>query len=122
MGAAMNGSQSVSTRLPDRFSLNSLDGPLGRSKLISAQGLSPFHMVFLPDDFEKFGSDYFRATVNAFLSGYYTKPGIATPSSELTERAAEMADWCAQCAKTLRACIYMLQMGSCTRCAAKHRG
>lgn len=56
------------------------------------------------------------------MSGYYTNPDITTPLAEVTERAAVYADWYAEWAKALRACVYMLQMDARTRRAAMDRG
>lgn len=83
-------------------------------------GLSSLFTVYLPFRFKQRGPDYFRATVNAFLSAYYTNPLVSKFWSELdsTDLAQE---WYASPAKTSRAFVYMLKMDAYLRREAKAR-
>lgn len=83
-------------------------------------GLSLLYTVFLPFRFGQRGSDYFRATVNAFLSAYYTNPLITTPQPPGV--GTHGLNWYAPSAKASRAFLYMLKMDSFTRRAAVARG
>lgn len=85
------------------------------------QGLSYLFTVYLPFRFKQRGPDYFRATVNAFLSAYYTNPLVFHSLSEL-DCSDPSQDWYAISAKTTRAFVYMLKMDSHLRRAAKACG
>ncbi|KAF3766900.1 hypothetical protein M406DRAFT_106373 [Cryphonectria parasitica EP155] len=88
-------------------------------------GLSHLYTVFLPFRFGQRGPDYFRATVNAFLSAYFTNPLVSQPLSSVgmtTSRDDTSQAWYVTSAKALRACVYMLKMDAYTRRAAVARG
>lgn len=91
-----------------------------------ADGLSLLYTVFLPFRFGQRGPDYFRATVNAFLSAYYTNPLVAGPPAVtgLPRSAAgsRSLSWYASSARQYRAFVYMLKMDAFTRRAAVARG
>lgn len=87
---------------------------------INHAGLAHLYTVFLPFRFSQRGPDYFRATVNAFLSAYFTNPLVARPLAELT--APLLQDWHAASARATRAFVYMLKMDAYTRRAAVARG
>lgn len=84
-------------------------------------GLAYLYSVFLPFRFGQRGPDYFRATVNAFLSAYFTSPLVSKPLSELLSLAPSQ-DWYAVSARATRAFVYMLKMDAFTRRAAVARG
>lgn len=79
------------------------------------------YTVYLPFRFGQRGPDYFRATVNAFLSSYYTNPLISARLAEL-ESLDPQESWYVTSAKTTRAFVYMLKMDTYTRRAAVARG
>lgn len=81
-------------------------------------GLSLLYTVFLPFRFGQRGPDYFRATVNAFLSAYYTNPLVSRPPTASWSDDARDLSWYASSAKAFRAFVYMLKMDSFTRRAA----
>lgn len=82
-------------------------------------GLALLYTVYLPFRFHQRGPDYFRATVNAFLSAYYTNPLITEPLAGLEESNRDPQNsWYAASAKTTRAFVYMLKMDAFTRRAA----
>ncbi|KAI3397425.1 hypothetical protein diail_10756 [Diaporthe ilicicola] len=85
-------------------------------------GLSLLYTVFLPFRFGQRGPDYFRATVNAFLSAYYTNPLVSTPSIDPQIVGTTGLSWYASSAKASRAFVYMLKMDAFTRRAAVARG
>lgn len=84
-------------------------------------GLALLYTVYLPFRFGQRGPDYFRATVNAFLSAYFTNPLISGSLTEL-ESLNPQESWYATSAKTMRAFVYMLKMDTYTRRAAVSRG
>lgn len=84
-------------------------------------GLSHLYSVFLPFRFGQRGPDYFRATMNAFLSAYFTNPLVKTPLAEL-QRLDPSEEWYVTSALATRACLYMLKMDTYTRRAAVSRG
>lgn len=81
-------------------------------------GLSLLYTVYLPFRFGQRGPDYFRATVNAFLSAYYTNPLVAGPAT----MGSDGPSWYASSARTYRAFVYMLKMDAFMRQAAVARG
>lgn len=85
-------------------------------------GLSLLYTVFLPFRFGQRGPDYFRATVNAFLSAYYTNPLVSRPPAASQSGDARGLSWYAFSAKAYRAFVYMLKMDSFMRRAAVARG
>lgn len=93
----------------------------GRENQWFAQGLSSLFTVYLPFRFKQRGPDYFRSTVNAFLSAYYTNPLVSRPWSEL-ESSESSQEWYARPAKASRSFVYMLKMDAYLRRAAKDRG
>lgn len=84
------------------------------------QGLSYLFTVYLPFRFKQRGPDYFRATVNAFLSAYYTNPLVSKSISEL-DSYEQKQEWYVISAKASRAFVYMLKMDAYLRRAAKAR-
>lgn len=93
----------------------------GRKNDWFAHGLSSLFTVYLPFRFKQRGPDYFRATVNAFLSAYYTNPLVSKSWSEL-DSPDPSQEWYASPAKATRAFVYMLKMDAYLRRAAKARG
>lgn len=87
----------------------------------SDRGLSYLFSVFLPFRFGQRRPDYFRATVNGFLSSYFTNPLVSKPLSELTALDPSR-DWYVASARATRAFLYMLKMDFGCRRAAKARG
>lgn len=89
-------------------------------------GLSLLYTVFLPFRLGQRGPDYFRATINAFLSAYYTNPLVAEPSAVLdglvSGHGLVRHCWYAASARATRAFVYMLKMDFLTRRAAVARG
>ncbi|KAL1870173.1 hypothetical protein Daus18300_005237 [Diaporthe australafricana] len=83
-------------------------------------GLSLLYTVFLPFRLGQRGPDYFRATINAFLSAYYTNPLTTTPQPPGV--GTDGLSWHASSAKAFRAFIYMLKMDVFTRRASVARG
>lgn len=86
-----------------------------------SQGLSYLFTVYLPFRFKQRGPDYFRATVNAFLSAYYTNPLVSKSLLELNSLDPRQ-DWYVRSAKATRGFVYMLKMDTYLRRAAKARG
>lgn len=93
----------------------------GRENDWFTHGLSSLFTVYLPFRFKQRGPDYFRATVNAFLSAYYTNPLVSKSWSEL-ESSDPSQKWYASTAKASRAFVYMLKMDAYLRRVAKARG
>lgn len=93
----------------------------GRENDWFTHGLSYLFTVYLPFRFKQQGPDYFRATVNAFLSAYYTNPLVFKSLSELDSPESSQ-EWYFASAKTSRAFVYMLKMDAYLRRAAKLRG
>lgn len=93
----------------------------GRENDWFTHGLSSLFTVYLPFRFKQRRPDYFRATVNAFLSAYYTNPLASKPRSEL-DSPDPSQEWYAGPAKATRAFVYMLKMDAYLRRAAKARG
>lgn len=85
-------------------------------------GLALLYTVFLPFRFGQRGPDYFRATVNAFLSAYYTNPFVSRPEAGSQSDGAHRCSWYASSAKAYRAFVYMLKMDAFTRRAAVAQG
>lgn len=85
-------------------------------------GLSLLYTVFLPFRFGQRGPDYFRATVNAFLSAYYTNPLVSRPPTASQSEDARGLSWYASSAQAYRAFVYMLKMDAFMRRAAVARG
>ncbi|KAK2614708.1 hypothetical protein N8I77_001513 [Diaporthe amygdali] len=85
-------------------------------------GLSMLYTVYLPFRFGQRGPDYFRATVNAFLSAFYTNPLVARPPTDSRPFDTRGLSWYASSAQVFRAFVYMLKMDSFTRRAAVGRG
>lgn len=86
-------------------------------------GLALLYSVFLPFRFGQRGPDYFRATVNAFLSAYYTNPLVAgRPLTGSRQFDTHGPSWYASSARAYRAFVYMLKMDAFTRRAAVARG
>lgn len=86
-------------------------------------GLALLYTVFLPFRFGQRGPDYFRATVNSFLSAYYTNPLVASRlSTGSRPSATDGPSWYASSARAYRAFVYMLKMDAFTRRAAVARG
>lgn len=85
-------------------------------------GLALLYTVFLPFRFGQRGPDYFRATVNALLSAYYTNPLVHRPPMGSECDNARNDSWYASSAKAYRAFVYMLKMDAFTRRAAVARG
>lgn len=85
-------------------------------------GLALLYTVFLPFRFGQRGPDYFRATVNAFLSAYYTNPLVVDAGMTGSRPFAPRdPSWYASSAKAHRAFVYMLKMDTFTRRAAVAR-
>lgn len=87
-------------------------------------GLALLYTVYLPFRFGQRGPDYFRATVNAFLSAYYTNPLVASrpPPARSRSDDARGPGWYASSARAYRAFVYMLKMDAFMRRAAVARG
>lgn len=85
-------------------------------------GLSLLYTVFLPFRFGQRGPDYFRATVNAFLSAYYTNPLVGRGQVDDAPTGSHDLSWYESAARAYRAFVYMLKMDAFTRRAAVARG
>ncbi|KAG6355697.1 hypothetical protein INS49_003661 [Diaporthe citri] len=85
-------------------------------------GLSLLYTVFLPFRFGQRGPDYFRATVNAFFSAYYTNPLVSRAPTAPQSEDPRGLSWYASSAKAYRAFVYMLKMDAFMRRAAVARG
>ncbi|KUI54481.1 hypothetical protein VP1G_01864 [Cytospora mali] len=87
-------------------------------------GLSLLYTVYLPFRFGQRSPDYFRVTINAFLSAYYTNPLIRMPYAELNALVSSPKAnhcWYSASAMAMRAFVYMLKMDFHTRRAAVAR-
>lgn len=85
----------------------------------SNSGLERLFTVYLPFRFGQRTPDYFRATVNSFLSGYFTNPLVAKPLSEVRNQSGP--DWYASSACASRSFVYMQKMDAYTRRASVAR-
>lgn len=87
-------------------------------------GLALLYTVFLTFRFGQRGPDYFRTTVNAFLSAYYTNPLIVGggPDSGSWAFDTHGPSGYASSARAYRAFVYMLKMDAFTRRAAVAQG
>jgi len=82
-------------------------------------GWAQIYSVFLPFRFGQRSPDYFKATINAFCTAYYTNPLKGT---SLRDTNKISLDWYARTIPDMRGCIYMLKMDFLTRRAARARG
>ncbi|KAK1656335.1 hypothetical protein BDP81DRAFT_364335 [Colletotrichum phormii] len=79
-------------------------------------GLSQMYTIFFPYRFGQRGPDYFRATLNGFLSAYYTSPHLTTRISQ-GKSPAQVDSYTASIPYN-RGWIYMLKMDCYTRRAS----
>lgn len=80
------------------------------------QGLSHIYTIYLPYRFGQRSPDYFRATLNGYLSSYFTNPFVSLPLDEIP-----LDSWCGKSALAMRSCVYMIRMDCFTRRASKAR-
>ncbi|KAL2884264.1 hypothetical protein SGCOL_000204 [Colletotrichum sp. CLE4] len=82
----------------------------------SCVGLSQMYTIFFPYRFGQRGPDYFRATLNGFLSAYYTSPRLTARLSQV-QVSAQVDSYTASIPYN-RGWIYMLKMDCYTRRAS----
>lgn len=75
------------------------------------------YSVFLPFRFGQRGPDYFRATVNAFLSAYFTNPYVSEPMASSSELGGSRLYGMSM--QYLRGFVFALKMDSYTRRASR---
>ncbi|KAK5991146.1 hypothetical protein PT974_09424 [Cladobotryum mycophilum] len=86
-----------------------------------SQGLSSLYSIYLPYRFGLYTPDYFRATLNGFLSAYFTNP-FTIMKMNFYQIAAFVPDrWHAESGVAMRACVYMIRMDALTRRASLAR-
>lgn len=83
-------------------------------------GFAQLYSVFFPFRFKQRSPDYFRETLNCFLSAYYTNPLISVPLSEILKYRE--STWHSNSAILMRSCIYMLKMDAYTRRSSREQG
>ncbi|EHK19009.1 uncharacterized protein TRIVIDRAFT_67029 [Trichoderma virens Gv29-8] len=80
------------------------------------QGISHIYTIYLPYRFGQRSPDYFRATLNGYLSSYFTNPFVTYPMDKIP-----LDSWYGQAALAMRSCIYMIRMDCFTRRASVSR-
>ncbi|KAL7934242.1 hypothetical protein V8C35DRAFT_302102 [Trichoderma chlorosporum] len=80
------------------------------------QGISHIYTIYLPFRFGQRSPDYFRATLNGYLSSYFTNPFVSYPVDEIP-----LDSWHGREALAMRSCIYMIRMDCFTRRASVAR-
>ncbi|KAL7910269.1 hypothetical protein GGI35DRAFT_479134 [Trichoderma velutinum] len=80
------------------------------------QGISHIYTIYLPFRFGQRSPDYFRATLNGYLSSYFTNPFVSYPIDKIP-----LDSWYGQAAIAMRSCIYMIRMDCFTRRASVAR-
>ncbi|KAL7800163.1 hypothetical protein V8C37DRAFT_364319 [Trichoderma ceciliae] len=80
------------------------------------QGISHIYTIYLPYRFGQRPPDYFRATLNGYLSSYFTNPFVTYPLDKIPPDS-----WYGQSALAMRSCIYMIRMDCFTRRASVAR-
>ncbi|KAK0757225.1 hypothetical protein N5P37_009941 [Trichoderma harzianum] len=80
------------------------------------QGLSHIYTIYLPFRFGQRPPDYFRATLNGYLSSYFTNPFVSYPMDKIPPDS-----WYGKAAIAMRSCIYMIRMDCFTRRASVAR-
>ncbi|OAA63419.1 pdz/dhr/glgf [Niveomyces insectorum RCEF 264] len=84
-------------------------------------GLSELYSIYFPFRFKQRTPDYFRYTLNGFLTGYFTNPLIGSPLAEVANMV-EAGDPHAPFVLPMRACMYMMRMDVYMRRASKEQG
>ncbi|QYT04569.1 Trypsin-like serine typically contains c-terminal pdz domain protein [Trichoderma simmonsii] len=77
------------------------------------QGISHIYTIYLPFRFGQRPPDYFRATLNGYLSSYFTNPFVSYPMDKIP-----LDSWYGKAAIAMRSCIYMIRMDCFTRRAS----
>ncbi|KAJ4857085.1 hypothetical protein T069G_07982 [Trichoderma breve] len=80
------------------------------------QGISHIYTIYLPFRFGQRPPDYFRATLNGYLSSYFTNPFVSYPMDKIP-----LDSWYGKAAIAMRSCIYMIRMDCFTRRASVAR-
>ncbi|KAM6482783.1 hypothetical protein HDV62DRAFT_405604 [Trichoderma sp. SZMC 28011] len=80
------------------------------------QGISQIYTIYLPFRFGQRPPDYFRATLNGYLSSYFTNPFVSYPMDKIP-----LDSWYGKAAIAMRSCIYMIRMDCFTRRASVAR-
>ncbi|PNP58919.1 hypothetical protein THARTR1_01167 [Trichoderma harzianum] len=80
------------------------------------QGISHIYTIYLPFRFGQRSPDYFRATLNGYLSSYFTNPFVSYPMDKIP-----LDSWYGKEAIAMRSCIYMIRMDCFTRRASVAR-
>ncbi|KKP02596.1 hypothetical protein THAR02_05284 [Trichoderma harzianum] len=80
------------------------------------QGISHIYTIYLPFRFGQRPPDYFRATLNGYLSSYFTNPFVSYPMNKIP-----LDSWYGKTAIAMRSCIYMIRMDCFTRRASVTR-
>ncbi|OPB45350.1 trypsin-like serine typically contains c-terminal pdz domain protein [Trichoderma guizhouense] len=80
------------------------------------QGVSHIYTIYLPFRFGQRPPDYFRATLNGYLSSYFTNPFVSYPMDKIP-----LDSWYGKAAIAMRSCIYMIRMDCFTRRASVAR-
>ncbi|KAM0252810.1 hypothetical protein ACHAQJ_007549 [Trichoderma viride] len=79
-------------------------------------GICHLYTIYLPYRFGQRSADYFRATLNGYLSSYFTNPFISYPVDKIP-----LESWYGKSALAMRSCIYMIRMDCFTRRASVAR-
>jgi predicted metalloprotease with PDZ domain len=81
------------------------------------------YTIYLPHRFGQRPPDYFRDTLNRYLSSYLTNPPISQSQDQLKEdlRAVAFSSWYAESALVRRSCMYMILADAFTRRASVER-
>ncbi|KAK4074537.1 uncharacterized protein Triagg1_5133 [Trichoderma aggressivum f. europaeum] len=79
-------------------------------------GISHIYTIYLPFRFGQRSPDYFRATLNSYLSSYFTNPFVSYPMDKIP-----LDSWYGKAAIAMRSCIYMIRMDCFTRRASVAR-
>jgi predicted metalloprotease with PDZ domain len=85
---------------------------------VLATGFSLLYTVFLPFRFQQRGPDYFRATLNNFLTAYFTNPLLQT-SLRSASNATASSGWYFQAMQYTRGFLYALKMDTYSRWASR---
>ncbi|KAI0125643.1 hypothetical protein BJ170DRAFT_441351 [Xylariales sp. AK1849] len=89
----------------------------GNSNAWYSQGIAQLYTVFFPFRFGFRTPDYFRATLNAFLTEYYTNPNINVPMKDVQDKTCD--GWYVDSIPKSRGFLYILKMDCYTRRASK---
>ncbi|OAA36674.1 pdz/dhr/glgf [Metarhizium rileyi] len=90
----------------------------GTSNECFSEGLANMYTICLPFRFELRTRDYRRATLDAFLTAYFTNPLLGTPVSSVP---SDSTTWHAESFLQSHYCIYMICMDCLTRRASVAR-